>query len=292
MRVSVQLLLAVLLVMVAHMLYSRYSHGTKHKILDGSNTYHSFPLIKKTKVSKNTAVYRFQLPNSSDVLGLPIGQHITVRANIDGKNIMRSYTPISLDTDTPGYFELIVKSYDKGNVSKYVNEMSIGDCIDVMGPKGFYNYEPNMFDEIHMIAGGSGIAPMYQLIKAIHGNDKDHTRINLLFGNASIDDILLKDELEIFASNKPNQFKITYLLDKLPDNYSNTNWDVEIGYVTLDMMKKYFPLAEDDIKNGKKSQIVVCGPPPMVSTIKRSIVAMGYPRPKTLSKMDDKVFLF
>lgn len=52
--------------------------------------------------------YRFALPNKDDVLGLPIGQHISVQAEINGKNIMRSYTPTSSDDDL-GHFDLLVK---------------------------------------------------------------------------------------------------------------------------------------------------------------------------------------
>lgn len=52
--------------------------------------------------------YRFGLPKETDCLGLPIGQHISIQANIGGKNVMRSYTPTTLDEDK-GYFELVVK---------------------------------------------------------------------------------------------------------------------------------------------------------------------------------------
>jgi len=52
--------------------------------------------------------YRFKLPHPQDVLGLPTGQHITVTAEINGKAVTRSYTPISNDDDT-GRFDLIVK---------------------------------------------------------------------------------------------------------------------------------------------------------------------------------------
>lgn len=54
--------------------------------------------------------YRFALPHPSDVLGLPIGQHISVSAEINGKEIMRSYTPTSSD-DNLGYFDLLIKVY-------------------------------------------------------------------------------------------------------------------------------------------------------------------------------------
>lgn len=52
--------------------------------------------------------YRFALPHPSDVLGLPIGQHISVQAEINGKEIMRSYTPTSSDDDL-GHFDLLIK---------------------------------------------------------------------------------------------------------------------------------------------------------------------------------------
>lgn len=52
--------------------------------------------------------YRFQLPHKDDVLGLLIGQHVTLVANIDGKEVSRSYTPITSDEEK-GYFELIIK---------------------------------------------------------------------------------------------------------------------------------------------------------------------------------------
>ncbi len=52
--------------------------------------------------------YRFALPHPNDSLGLPVGQHISVMAEIDGKQVARSYTPTTLDDDK-GHFELVVK---------------------------------------------------------------------------------------------------------------------------------------------------------------------------------------
>lgn len=56
----------------------------------------------------NSTSYRYSLPKPTDVLGLPIGQHISVQAEIDGKQVMRSYTPTSSDDDK-GHFDLLIK---------------------------------------------------------------------------------------------------------------------------------------------------------------------------------------
>ncbi|CAG99017.1 cytochrome-b5 reductase [Kluyveromyces lactis] len=240
-----------------------------------------FPLVAKTVLTHNTAIYRFGLPKSTQVLGLPIGQHISVQANINGKDILRSYTPTSLDSDAVGHFELLIKSYEKGNISKHFAQLNIGDKIKVRGPKGFYHYQPNMNEEIGMIAGGTGIAPMYQIMKSIFANDSDKTKVSLVYGNQTEEDILLKKELDAFVERKPDQFKVYYLLDKAPEA-----WTGGVGYITVDTMKERLPAPAEGV------QLLVCGPPPMVSSIKRNAVTLGYEKAKPISKMGDQIFVF
>lgn len=59
-------------------------------------------------ISSRRPSYRFALPKKDDVLGLPIGQHISIMADINGKPITRSYTPTSSDDDL-GHFDLMIK---------------------------------------------------------------------------------------------------------------------------------------------------------------------------------------
>lgn len=245
--------------------------------------FQEFPLIMKTNLTHNTALYRFGLPGAEDVLGLPIGQHISIRAEIDGKEILRSYTPTSLDSDAQGYFELLVKTYEKGNISKVIGELNIGDKIQVRGPKGFYQYMPNMYTHIGMVAGGTGISPMYQIIKAISTNPADKTKVYLVYGNVTEDDILLKAELDAIVSSNPDQFKVRYLLDKPPAD----EWTGGVGYVTEEVMKEHLPSA-----NQPSVQLLICGPRPMVSSVKKSAMVLGFEKAKPISKMGDQVFVF
>lgn len=245
--------------------------------------FQEFPLVSKTVLTHNTAVYRFGLPKHTDVLGLPIGQHISIQGTLkDGKEIMRSYTPTSLDSDSVGFFELLIKSYEQGNVSKMIGELQIGDKIKVRGPKGFYTYTPNMNSEIGMIAGGTGIAPMYQIIKSIHSDPKDRTKVSIIYGSQTEDDILLKKEIDAIVESNPDQFKVHYLLDKP----ARDTWTGGVGYVTAEVMKEHLPAAGDGV------QLLVCGPPGMVSSIKRNAVALGFEKAKPISKMGDQVFVF
>ena len=67
------------------------------------------------------------------------------------------------------------------------------------GPKGNFAYSANMARRIGMIAGGTGITPMLQIIKAIARGRRngDKVVVDLIFANVSFDDILLKDEFVV-----------------------------------------------------------------------------------------------
>ncbi|CAO3656551.1 unnamed protein product [Mucor hiemalis] len=259
-----------------------YYYSTKRpaRVLD-QHTVKQFQLVDKKPISPNTNLYRFALPNKDDVLGLPIGQHVTLIANINGKEVSRSYTPTSSDEDK-GFFELVVKTYPDGALSQYLHKMKIGDKIGVRGPKGAFIYTPNMAKEIGMVAGGTGITPMLQIIRAILRNPKDKTKIKLIFGNVTKNDILLEKELEELVAKHPEQFEVYHVLNEAPDE----SWTQGIGFITKQILEERLPKPSNDIK------ICVCGPPPLVKAVTNATTEMGFQAPRTVSKLEDQVFKF
>ncbi|CCU81251.1 unnamed protein product [Blumeria hordei] len=248
--------------------------------------FQEFELEKKTVVTHNVAIYRFKLPSSSSILGLPIGQHISIGADIkqaDGsvKEVVRSYTPISGDHQ-PGYFDLLIKSYDKGNISKYMTTLSIGQTIRVRGPKGAFVYTPNMVRKFGMIAGGTGITPMLQIIRAVIRGRKtgDLTEIHLIFANVNNEDILLKDDLDDLARDDKG-FNVHYVLNNPPEN-----WKGGVGFVTPQMISDLLPKPANDMK------LLLCGPPPMISAMKKASEGLGFSKARPVSKLEDQVFSF
>ncbi|EKM83729.1 hypothetical protein AGABI1DRAFT_66631 [Agaricus bisporus var. burnettii JB137-S8] len=256
------------------------TRSTQRKALDPTK-WLEFPLKEKIQVSPNTAIYRFKLPGMLDVLGLPIGQHVSVSADINGKLVARSYTPVSSDND-PGCFDLLIKTYEKGNISRTMDSLKIGDTMRFKGPKGNFIYTPRLCEHINMIAGGTGITPMLQIIRAVLGNPADPTDINLIYANVNYDDILLREDLDQLSKLHSNRFKVYFVLNNPPPS-----WDGGVGFVTKDHIKDHLRNPEDG--NGK---LLICGPPPMVAAMKKNIQELGYPAPNTISKLQDKVFVF
>ncbi|KNC48316.1 NADH-cytochrome b5 reductase 1 [Thecamonas trahens ATCC 50062] len=233
-------------------------------VLDGKS-YSFFRLLERIPLTHNTAVYRFALPHPDDVLGLPIGQHLFLSAEIDGKRVTRQYTPVSGDADL-GYFDLVIKVYPGGKMSTHVDRMAPGDEIAVKGPKGRFKYVRGMADALGMIAGGTGITPMLQIITAVLEDPEDTTKLNLIFANVNYEDILLKDDLDSLAATYPDQFSVYYVLNNPP----SPEWDGGVGYVSADMIQAWLPPASP------ATRMLLCGPKPMVKAMKSIAADLGF----------------
>ncbi|KAK6151426.1 hypothetical protein DH2020_014061 [Rehmannia glutinosa] len=142
----------------AYVLFS----SKKPKVCLDPENFKEFKLVKKTQLSHNVAKFKFALPTPTSVLGLPIGQHISCRGkDSQGEEVIKPYTPTTLDSDV-GYFELVIKMYPQGRMSHHFREMREGDYMAVKGPKGRFKYQPGQVRAFGMLAGGSGITPMFQ----------------------------------------------------------------------------------------------------------------------------------
>ncbi|KAL9648960.1 hypothetical protein ABK040_008340 [Willaertia magna] len=223
--------------------------------------YRPFKLIEKLSLTEGENVkcpvrlFRFEIPDGKS-LGLPIGQHISLRATIGKDIIMRSYTPTS-SNDDKGYFDLVVKIYPKGLMTQYLENMKIGDSILVAGPKGRFSYEKNKYKKIGMIAGGTGITPMLQVIEEILKHPEDKTEVSLLYGNLTEQDIILRERIDSLAKNHSN-FKVFHVLNEPP-----VNWDQGSGFITQELIEKYLPAKPSD-----DNIVLMCGPPPMISAMR------------------------
>jgi cytochrome-b5 reductase len=149
------------------------------------------------------------------------------------------------------------QSYEKGNISRYIGLLKIGQSIRIKGPKGQFTYTPTLARELGMIAGGTGITPMLQIIRAALKNPHDRTKISLIYANVNLDDILLRKELDELAANHASRFSVFYVLNNPP-----VPWNGGVGFVSKEHIKELLPAVSTDIK------VLLCGPPPMMTAMK------------------------
>lgn len=231
-----------------------------------STKFQDYELIDKTVISKNTAIYRFKLDHDYDQLNIPVGHHLACKVNIDGKDEIRYYTPISNQLDE-GFFDIIVKSYKDGTVSKYFATLNPGAKVLFKGPVGRMSYKPNMAENIVMLAGGSGITPMLAVLGSIITSPEDKTSVKLIFANETENDILLKEELDEYMKSYPG-FELRYVLNHPPSNWT----EGYKGIITEDVLKKELPTPNDNTK------IFICGPMDMKKQMLADLEKLGWPK--------------
>jgi cytochrome-b5 reductase len=143
-------------------------------------------------------------------------------------------------------------------MSSHLHSMNIGDTLEFKGPIPKYQWSPNKHEHIALIAGGTGITPMYQLCRAILEHPFDNTKITLIFGNISKEDILLRDQLFRMQSMNSKQFKVYHVLENPPEVWSQGK-----GYITKEMLATILPPPS----RGEAIKVFVCGPPGLYKAI-------------------------
>jgi len=251
----------------------------KKKVALDKPEYKPYKLVRKTKLSPNSYQFRFALPSPDMSLGLPIGKHVYVRAKTAQGEQSRPYTPTSSDDDK-GHFDLVIKIYPTGKLTPHLEKLKEGDYVDVKGPAGKLAYHGDgkftiqegknnaiskKVRKLGLIAGGTGITPMYQMITAILKNAKDKTSMSMVYGSISEDDILLRKELEAYERENKSNLKIFYVLDK-----PSEGWKGGSGYVSTDMISQNLPPPADDVL------ILMCGPPRMIEMLEQHMNTLGY----------------
>ncbi|KAJ3023978.1 NADH-cytochrome b5 reductase [Thoreauomyces humboldtii] len=229
--------------------------------LDGK-TFIPFALKEIEDMNHNTKRFRFALPQGTTELGLPTASAVVTKmvdgVKADGKPnvVIRPYTPVEDPADGyTGTFDMIIKKYPNGPMSTHIWSLKPGDTLDVKGPIAKHAHKANEYQKITMLAGGTGITPMVQLIQRILSNPEDKTKMTLVFANIAEEDIILRDYFDAVAKKNPGQFEVRYVLEKPPQG-----WKGETGYISEKLVKEVAPAPG----TGK---VFVCGPNPMVAAI-------------------------
>lgn len=186
---------------------------------------------------------------------------------------MRSYTPIS-EVGIAEELVIIIKLYDDGAMSQVLSKLEIGGQVKFKAAKNRYNlpryvvllsvvYNTRQVKHLGLIAGGTGIAPIFQLIQTLLTTST--LEISLLFTNVVEEDILLKERLDAFKEEYPKRFKPYYVLTNPTESWTGLK-----GRIDKEKVHEYLP------PPATTTQICVCGPVSMTNAMERMLHEQGY----------------
>ncbi|KAK4066872.1 hypothetical protein Trihar35433_7299 [Trichoderma harzianum] len=275
-------------------------------------------LVQKREVSHDSRIFRFALPHEDQPLGLPVGQHVYLRIKkfdkTTGKTeiVQRAYTPYSGSTQR-GFIDLLIKVYfpsnelsDKGTpfaggqMTMLLENMGVNTntsefTVELKGPIGHFTYigdsrvqwKPNNsirnIRRLAMIAGGSGITPMWTTLKAIadeysacaSSEQANRVEVWLVYANREEEDILIREELDQLSHVMKGNFHMWHVLSS---KKLNADWKMGRGHVGLECLQQHLPPAPSTPTDAdlEDTLALVCGPPAMEANVSSGLQELGW----------------
>ncbi|KAK3176606.1 hypothetical protein OEA41_007929 [Lepraria neglecta] len=244
-------------------------------------------LSSKKKISADTVIFTFTLEHKTQMLGLPVGQHLMIRLRdpVQREAIIRPYTPIS-EMNSKGRLDVLIKLYLEGDIggkmSKAMNSLPVGHGVDFKGPIGKFTYLGKGLCSINgtekkvkkfaMICGGSGITPIFQVFRAVMRDKDDPTTCTVLNGNRLFEDILCKEDLDALLTGNEDRGEVIHTLTKAPETWKGLR-----GRINGELVQKHCECHEETL-------VLVCGPEALEKSIHVALKEQGW--------SDDQILFF
>jgi len=230
--------------------------------------FHKIKVKDIYKETEDCSVVTFDVPKGlQDDFAFRQGQHLTLKADIDGEDVRRSYSLCSSPFEKE--WQVAVKQIPEGKFSTFINsELKPGDILEVMPPSGTFGVDTTAEASKNYLffAAGSGITPVLSMIKA-HLVAEPNATCKLFYVNRTAKSIIFKEALEQLRNTYLGRLEIYYFLTK-------ERRDIELfnGRFDDDKMKV---LIKTFIDIPDTSEVFLCGPEDMVHYVSDYLVKAG-----------------
>lgn len=228
--------------------------------------FYPLPIKAIDKVTADCAVISFDVAaDLREAFSFKQGQYLTLRANIDGEEVRRTYSLCSSPLDQE--WRIGVKRIAGGKFSTYANEhLQPGDTLEVMPPNGrfFTEIETEGAKNYAAFAAGSGITPIFSIIKT-HLLAEPLSSFTLFYINQQVSSIILKEEIDALKNLFLDRFKVFHFLTQ--EQRGTPLFNGRLDTEKLDIInEKMLPLAEID-------DFFICGPEEMIFMLRDYLLA-------------------
>ena len=227
--------------------------------------FHKLKISDIRKETSDCVSIAFEIPqNLSKEYQYIQGQYLTLKVFKDNTEYRRSYSlcssPIS-DSEC----RIAAKEVVGGAVSPWLNKtLKVGDEIEVMTPMGNFHTPiiPNQSKNYLLFAGGSGITPIYSIIKTVL-HVESNSSITLFYANKNENSIIFDKAIKDLTEKHANRFKLYNILE----NGQNPQFTGILTHEkTIQLLQTYVEITKID-------DIFICGPAPMMENIKTALLS-------------------
>jgi len=230
--------------------------------------FHQLKVRDLRRETADTVSISFELPeNEREAFRYKQGQHLTLKVEIDGEEVRRSYSICTGVQEND--LRVAVKKVDGGLFSTWANEqLKVGDSLQVMPPQGHFFTELNRDHEKLYVAfaAGSGITPVMSILRSTLAQEPK-SRFILFYGNRSFDTIIFREQLEELKNLHPDRLSIHHVLSR--ESLGNDLFKGRIDGVKCRRFAKFF------FNPAEVDEFFLCGPEEMVFAVKDALSEIG-----------------
>jgi ring-1,2-phenylacetyl-CoA epoxidase subunit PaaE len=209
---------------------------------------------------------RFEVPEELCArFAFRAGQHLTLRATIDGEEVRRNYSLCTAPDDRD--WLVTVKRIGGGLFSNWVGDrLKAGDMVDVMPPHGSFTTEFDASQSRHLvgIAGGSGITPVMSLIRTLL-REEPQSRFTLFYGNRDSSSVIFLEALAGLKDKHIGRLEIYHFLDA-----EEQDIDLFNGMLDRERLEQAIPALVPDAN--AVDGWFICGPGPMMDAAEGALL--------------------
>lgn len=229
--------------------------------------FHELEIAAVRRETPDAVAITFAIPEDlGDAFAFVPGQYLTLRADVSGQDMRRSYSICSPLSET-GQRTVGVKHIENGRFSGFAQTLKKGDRVQVMPPQGRFTAEIGGRHDYLLLAAGSGITPCLSIAKSVLAGEPQST-VTLLYANRNSSSVMFLDDLNDLKDRYTGRFTLTHVLDEEIQ-------DVEIMNGRLDA-EKLAILAEHGLIDPKSADAVyICGPEPMIRGASAAMRELG-----------------
>lgn len=155
-------------------------------------------VTEKRKLTEDVIFFSLKVPSD---FSFKAGQYVFFKIKCNGEEKVRAYSILNPPSQK-GMLDFVIKIIEGGFASQYFGDMKVGDKILARGPFGHFTFDSSSANEEHwFICSGTGIAPVYSMLKEHFTEDRKYT---LLFGVKYEKDLFLRQELKTMDKENDN----------------------------------------------------------------------------------------
>lgn len=230
--------------------------------------FHRLTIREVRRETPDAVSIAFEVPAElRDAFAFEQGQYLTLRTEIDGEDIRRSYSICAGEADSE--LRVAVKEVAGGAFSTFANRaLQPGTMLDVMTPMGRFGATTRAASGGHAVffACGSGITPVLSIIRTRLARDPD-ARLTLFYGNRNSGSILFREALDDLKDQHLGRFSVHHILSREAQDIDLLHGRMTPEKIALLVRTLGGVKAIDDI--------YLCGPEEMITAARAVLEEMG-----------------